>query len=255
MLLNYREYGSKEDGKAELILLHGLLGSAINWNAIAKSLVEKYHIIVPDLRNHGSSPHNTDVGYPALASDIKSLMQKLAINNASFIGHSMGGKLAMYLALENPELINDLIIADIAPVTYKHNFSDIFEPMLNLPLNEIKSRKEADEFLSKTISHKGIRDYLLQNLSKTDAGWKWKINVEGLSSGITDIQGFPSTRHEQFEGMVTFIRGELSDYVSADYYDEINHKFPNNQIKEIKGAGHWVYSEKPIDFLDMVGWC
>lgn len=252
--LHYREYGTRQDGQPVVLFLHGLLGSSINWQRIAKKIAETAtaYVVVPDLRNHGASPHDNDVSYTAMAEDIRALMRRLAIPSADFVGHSMGGKLAMLLALTSPDLLKHLVVVDISPVTYQHDFSEVFQPLLNIPLDQIKNRVDADSVLAEDIKSRAIRDHLLQNLSKTGGTWHWRVNLRALSQGVADIQGFPDTGVASYTQPCVFIRGALSDYVQADYYDQIHQYFPDNQIKEIPEAGHWVYSEKPQQFLTLL---
>lgn len=250
MQLNYREYG--DISNPSLFLLHGLFGSSVNWNRIAKELADDFFIIAPDLRNHGKSPHDDDVSYPSMAEDIYDLIDELSLSQVSMIGHSMGGKLAMHIALTHPKLVSRLVVVDIAPVTYQHDFAELFTPMKKLPLGQLQNRQEADEILTKAIKIQGIRNYLLQNLEKKWGAWRWRINLEGLSGGMPDIQDFVPVFDSVFAKETLFIKGENSDYINHSYYPMMQEMFPAYTVEEIPGAGHWVYSEKPAEFLHVV---
>ena len=164
MKLHSREYGTHNDSRPTLILLHGLLGSSSNWHGIARRLAPDYHVIVPDLRNHGASPHADRVDYPAMSEDLMGLMDERGLDSALPIGHSMGGKIAMWLSLQQPERIEGLVVADIAPVRYEHRFDTIFRALGSVDLGNLRSRGEADTSLAATLDDSGLRQYLFRFL-------------------------------------------------------------------------------------------
>lgn len=253
MKLNFREFGTRQADTPSLLLLHGLFGSLVNWQRIARNLSTEHHVIVPDLRNHGRSPHDPDVSYPAMAGDILQLLDELQMDDAIFIGHSMGGKLAMWLALAASSRVTQLVSVDIAPVAYRSGFSLILQALMDLPLEQINSRKEADAWLAPAIPTKSVRDYLLQNLQHTSQGWKWRNNVAALNAGIRTISDFPSASSEQrYTGPSLFIYGSESDYVLAEYHSKIMQLFPTAKLQSIDGAGHWVYADRADSFLQVI---
>lgn len=250
MELYYREYGSYNERNPTLILLHGLLGSSANWHGIARKLEASHHVIVPDLRNHGRSPHSDDVGYPSLALDVAELMDEHGLDSVVLIGHSMGGKAAMWLALEQPERVAGLVVVDIAPVAYPNRFDSIYDALLAVDLNSLKQRDEADAILAGYLDGVALRQYLLQNLQQRDGVWSWRINLEALLNGMELILDFPETSPGiQYLGSTLFIHGSESDYVLAEHSQSINQHFPYVRLRMVPGAGHWVYAEQPDAFL------
>ncbi|MGH8551641.1 MAG: alpha/beta fold hydrolase, partial [Methylococcales bacterium] len=173
--LSCESFGDK--GPA-LLILHGLFGAGRNWTSIARKLAEHHRVLLPDLRNHGASGHSPDMDYPHLAADLLRLLDTRRIDSAAVIGHSMGGKAAMWLALTEATRVSQLIAVDIAPVHYDHNFDQILSGMRSLPLAEIKSRGQADEWLSKSIPEPGLRQFLLQNLVFEKGRYRWRIDLE-----------------------------------------------------------------------------
>lgn len=253
MKLNFREFGEARADRPPLLLLHGLFGSLINWQRIASSLSSRYQVIVPDLRNHGRSPHSTDVSYPAMAGDILLLLDDLQVTEAVLIGHSMGGKLAMWLALNASDRVSQMVSVDMAPVTYRSNFSVILEALMALPLAQIESRKAADAWLASAIPTVSVRNFLLQNLQRTSTGWQWRNNLAALNAGIKTILDFPPMPEEQaYTGPSMFIYGSQSDYVLTEYHPRILELFPAAELQSIAGAGHWVYADQPEAFLHTI---
>ena len=249
MKLYYREFGDQHPG-TPLVLLHGLLGSLVNWQRIARSLSERYRVIVPDLRNHGRSPHDPDVSYPAMAGDVLELMDDKDVEQAALVGHSMGGKTAMSLALEHPGRVERLVVVDIAPVTYEGRLAQLLDALLALPLDKLENRRHADELLARRVTDKAVRDHMLQNLQRTDEGWRWRNNLRALRDGLDSISAFPEyAQGVSYAGPVCFIKGELSDYIRPEHEGRIRQLFPRAEIIPIPGAGHWVYAEQPGIFL------
>ncbi len=165
----------------------------------------------------------------------------------------MGGKLAMWLALTASERVAQLISVDIAPVAYQSNFNHMLQALVGMPLEQITSRKEADAWLTPAIPIKAVRDYLLQNLQHTELGWRWRNNLAALHRGIEQISGFPPTPPgTRYTGSSLFIYGSASDYVLAEYQPGILELFPATELKPVAGAGHWVYAERPDEFLQLI---
>lgn len=248
MKLHYREFGEARPG-TPLILLHGLLGSLVNWQRIARRLEARHRVIVPDLRNHGRSPHHPDVSYPAMAGDVLELMDHLGVDRAALVGHSMGGKTAMWLALERPERVEKLVVVDIAPVTYSGRLGPLLDALLALPLDRIERRAEAGQWLKRRIPERTVRDYLLQNLVRTGKDWQWRTNLRALRDGLDLISSFPEVPGGvHYPGPVLFIHGSRSDYMKSEYLPRMKQLFPRMELVALE-AGHWVYAEQPEAFL------
>jgi esterase len=250
LALHFREFGNPE--LPALCLLHGLFGSAINWMGIVKYLQDDFHIIAPDMRNHGRSPHDEGMDYSLMAGDLLKLLDHLVLNSASLLGHSMGGKVAMWLALQHPERVKKLVVADIAPVTYEHSFDRLFDGLYGLRLDKIQRREEADQVLAEWIPDKGVRQYLLQNLVKQPGGWSWRFNLGVLHKSISTLTGFPEPGRRIFAGDALFIHGERSDYVRDIYQEKIGRLFPHYRRRMLHDAGHWLYAEQPKLFAQTV---
>ncbi|RME34103.1 MAG: alpha/beta fold hydrolase, partial [Gammaproteobacteria bacterium] len=172
--LHYTEQG---EGRP-LVILHGLFGSGRNWQRVARRLAEHYRVITPDLRNHGRSPHLPGMSYPEMAADLFELMERLDLPSTLLMGHSMGGKVAMTAALQQPEKVTALIVVDIAPVRYRHSFEPIFQALKSIPVEWIRSRQEAERLLAGYIDDSVLRAFLLQNLNRDESGFHWRINLD-----------------------------------------------------------------------------
>ncbi len=236
-----------DDGPA-LVILHGLFGSANNWNRIARDLAEDHRVVMLDLPNHGQSPHVADMTYPAMARAVIHTLEVHGIDRAHVVGHSMGGKVAMALALLAPERVERLLVADIAPLTYgDRGHGELIRALQGLELARITSRNAATEALASTIPDPGVRQFLLANLEKTEAGFDWRIPLQALADNLPVVAGFPDLSGS-FEGPTLFLRGALSDYVPADAETAIRGLFPRATIDELPGAGHWLHAERPDAF-------
>jgi len=255
MLLNYQQKQmplNESDQKIEnIFVIHGLFGSLSNLANVATSLQNDYNIISVDLRNHGDSPHSESMSYEEMANDIFELADTLCIDNFSIIGHSMGGKVAMYCALQRPERINRLIIADIAPVKYGNTHQDVFDGLQTLTKNPIKSRQAADDLLSTTIHYAGIRQFLLKSLARKEGVFQLKFNLEGIMNNYSSIIDWPNI-DAVFTKPVLFLKGGDSDYILEKYSSSISHLFPNAKAKIISKTGHWLHADKPKMFNRLV---
>lgn len=233
-----------------LIILHGLFGSSRNWGAIAQRLAEHWTVHALDLRNHGQSPWSDDVRYQALAADVQGYLDDQKIGRAAIIGHSMGGKAAMALALSDPARVERLLVADIAPVRYPPAFQPYLDAMRSLDLSNIARRNEADAHLTDAVPDAGIRAFLLQNLASGPDGLAWRMNLAALDAGMEEIQGFPDDLlGNRFGGSTLFLSGGRSDYVRPAHRDTIKQSFPKARFARIPDAGHWVHAEKPAEFF------
>lgn len=244
--LNYKKVG---EGKP-LIILHGLFGSLDNWLGISKQIADEgYAVYMIDQRNHGKSPHFPEHNYTLMAQDLKEFISYHNLQSPIILGHSMGGKTVMKYAVEYPESIEKLIVADIAPRYYKPHHSAIIEGLNAVNPKEVKSRNEADEAMAAYIPEPGIRQFLLKNLDRTsDGGFEWKMNLPVIAEQINNI-GEQLTFDQPFEKPTLFMAGALSNYISEKDHEEIKTAFPKAKIVSIKKAGHWLHAENPNDFL------
>lgn len=248
MELNYHRTGNGPT----LMILHGLFGTWENWGAQIKMLADRYDIIAADLRNHGASPHSDTTDYHLMAEDVIELMDRLGIDRTLMLGHSMGGKVAMQLALDHPGRIDKLIVADIAPVDYGPHHEAVFRGLFNVDLAAIRSRADADARLAEHIDSAGVRAFLLKNLQRSrDGGFSWKMNLKALHDAYDRITAAPSASG-QFDGPVLFIKGGNSEYLLPEHADAIKARFPNARYKVIEGTGHWLHAEKPAAFNRLV---
>ena len=243
----------REEHSTPIIILHGLFGSSRNWHPVARVLAETYSVYALDLRNHGKSPHSDIMTYPAMAEDIAEFMVHKHISEARFIAHSMGGKVAMWLALTQPQRVQKLVVVDIAPVNYQHDFSTVLDAFAAVPLERISSRREADQYLSEYLSERDLRQFLLQNLQLKKGHYQWRLNLEVIKKNIKDITGFPDTGNiKPFEKRVLFVGGGQSDYLSRDYHAQTRQLFPLASFSSIKNAGHWLHAEQPELFMTLI---
>jgi esterase len=226
-------------GAVPLLIAHGLFGSARNWGVIAKRLSETRPVIAVDMRNHGASPWYDRHSYQDLAADLAAVIDA----PCDVLGHSMGGKAAMVLALQNPEKVNRLVVADIAPVAYRHTQLGPITAMRQVDLAGIENRAAARAQLGDL--EPGVPDFLLQSLDMKDR--KWRLNLDVLAREMDQIIGFPDVTG-QFEGPTLFLSGGTSDYVQPDHRPMIKALFPNAKFAKIPGAGHWLHAEKPREF-------
>jgi len=228
-----------------LLIAHGLFGSARNWGAIAKRMSEDRLVLSVDMRNHGQSDWDNSHSYPDMASD---LAEVIATHGAPMdvIGHSMGGKAAMVLALQHPTLVRRLIVADIAPVPYTHTQIGFIAAMRGLDLSLVEKRSDADRLLATEIEDAGVRAFLLQSL---DIKAKhWRLNLDVLEAEMPKIMGFPNL-DTQFNGATLFLSGAASDYVLPEHRTGIKTLFPKARFARIPDAGHWLHAEKPREFV------
>lgn len=248
MNLNYRQYSS--EGKP-LLILHGLFGSLGNWGWHSKQLAEKYAVYGIDLRNHGDSFHADELNYQIMAEDVRQLMAGLGIESCYMIGHSMGGKVAMQLALSYPNLIEKLIVVDIAPVAYSATADghvNVMAGMDSLNFEKIHNRAEAERQLEGFIADESTRKFVLTNLSRKEGGdYQWRLNLSAIRTHYDQLRDKP-IGDEPFSGPVLFVKGALSNYIQEQHKAEIIRLFPAATVKIIMQAGHWLHAEKPQAF-------
>ena len=250
MDLFHREYGSPADRPA-LVFLHGLFGSSANWRGIARRFEADHHVVVPDLRNHGRSPHADGVSYAAQATDIAELLDRLGISRGILVGHSMGGKVAMQLALSHPDRVAGLVCVDIAPVRYPlDRFGPVFEAFAAVDPATLESRQQADERMAPYLPARAVRSYMLQNLIREEQGWRWRLNLATLERGMAELSAFPPAEQAEYLGESLFVYGGNSPYVKPEHAVLIRRLFPYARLRQIVGAGHWVYADQPQAFGD-----
>jgi len=248
MELNYKRLGEGQP----LIVLHGLFGSLDNWMTLAKKWSNDFEVYLVDQRNHGQSPHSDQFSYPLMADDLKQLMDQLGLESAILLGHSMGGKTVMEFSMKYPEMVEKLIVVDIAPVSYNVHHYTIIDALKSVPLEDISSRKEAEEFLSRYIKDFGTRQFLLKNLYwQANDKLAWRFNLEVLADEILPISEYVIMKGT-FQKQTLFIAGAKSDYILPEYGATIKSKFPKYELESISGAGHWVHAEKMDEFLQAV---
>jgi esterase len=234
-----------------VIILHGLFGSSDNLARVAIELEKSYQVVRVDLRNHGNSFHDDEMNYALMVEDVKRSMDDLEIDRAHFLGHSMGGKVAMTFALSYPDKVLKLIIADIAPVQYLPHHQAILKGLTSLPLELVTNRKEADAYLKTYIEEEGIRQFLLKSLdfSKKDIP-AWKFNLSAILKNYENILSgnYPE---KQFKHDTLFIAGGKSDYIRPEYKQKTMQLFPKAQLKIIPDTSHWLHAEKPRIFISI----
>ena len=236
-----------------LVVLHGLFGSGKNWQSQARQFANQFKVFTVDLRNHGQSFHADEMNYSIMAEDVAQLLSRLELSACDILGHSMGGKVAMTLALQNPDLVARLVVADIAPVTYFHHYDDLIDPVLALPLDAIESRAQADQLLRQNIPEDQLRVFLLQNLVRESTGWRWRVNWRVIQRDMEWLTGFGDLPQDWRVDLPSlFIRGADSDYVSEAEITVIEQHFSNYGLETIEAAGHWLHAEKPEPFNRLV---
>ncbi|MCR9125514.1 MAG: alpha/beta fold hydrolase [Rhodobacteraceae bacterium] len=227
-----------------LLIVHGLYGSARNWGVIAKRLSDRGEVIAVDLRNHGDSFWSDDHGYADLAADLAEVIAAEG-RPCDVVGHSMGGKAAMMLALEHPEGLNRLVVADIAPVTYSHSQLPFIHAMRAVDLARVTRRSEAEQQLADAGVAPALQSFFTQSLD-VKAG-RWKLNLDALEAAMPQIMTFPEV-HTAWKGPALFLSGAASDYVRPEHREPIRALFPAARFAKLPGAGHWLHAEKPREF-------
>lgn len=236
------------------MILHGLFGSGGNWTTVARRLAATHRVIVADLRNHGASPHAEPMDYPSMAADVAALIEARAGGRAAVIGHSMGGKVAMWLALTRPALVERLVVVDVAPVSYRPTLQAYAAAMRAVPLRAGMRRVEADAALAAAIADPAERAFLVQNLRfDADSAPAWRLNLAAIEPAVPAISAFPDPpAGARYDGKVLVVAGERSGYVRAEHHGTVLRLFPHAAFVVVPGAGHWVHAEAPEPFLRAV---
>ena len=248
MKLNFKVVGEG----TPLVILHGVFGSLDNWQTIARKLSDRFQVFTVDLRNHGKSPHSDEHSYTLMSEDIALFFQENSIEKAHLIGHSMGGKVAMQFTLNNPNLVDHLIVVDIATRAYRGDFDDIFDALFKLDLKSFSNRHAAEEQLIQYIKEERVRQFLLKNLTRNkDGGFRWKMNLDGLYKNFNHVRGAISSNH-QVDTQTLVIAGGDSNYVGERDIADFEKLFSNVRVEIVPNAGHWVHAEAPEAFLKLV---
>lgn len=237
-----------------LLMMHGLFGSSGNWRGIARQLAASHAVHSLDLRNHGASPWADSMDYVEMADDVLQLIDRLSLDRPTVMGHSMGGKTAMALALRHPERVGRLIVVDIAPVSYADTLTPFAEAMRSADVISAASRAEVMGRLQQNVPDRGIALFLMQNLVTHNDHFDWRLNLAGISTAMPQLSAFPTELLGlHFSGPVTVIAGENSDYVRQRDGAAFRPMFTDVAVEVIKDAGHWVHADQPAAFLAAVG--
>ena len=257
------------DAGPPVVFVHGLFGQGKNWTTVAKGLADRHRVTLLDLPNHGHSPWTDRVDYLDMARLVADELEQLD-EPATLVGHSMGGKVAMQLALRRPELLRALVVVDVAPTAYPESggrtddpdeeaspFAAYIAAMRALDLDQLKTREDAEAALRSVVPSRMVRSFLLQSLVReglgTAGGWRWRLNLEALARDLGHLRGFPEPPPgATFDGPVLWIAGANSTYVLPDDRARMDELFPATRLVKIKNAGHWVHSEQPEVFLEVL---
>jgi len=236
-----------------LVILHGLFGSKRNWATVARRLGGTHHVLTVDLRNHGESPWDDRHDYPALADDVARLIESVVGGPAAVLGHSMGGKVAMVLALSRPDLVERLVVVDIPPAESAGDTRRCLEAMRGVPLATLTRRGEVEAALAEAIPNPAIRAFLAANIVDGPDGLAWGVNLEALARHFETIRGFPEIPPgRRYDGPTLFVAGGRSPHLLPEHRPAIARLFPAATVEVIPGAGHWVHAEAPDAFLAAV---
>lgn len=238
-----------------VVFCHGLFGQGKNWTQIGKVLSPDHRVLLVDMPHHGKSAWADGFDYVDAADQVAGLLEGGDL--AALVGHSMGGKIAMLVALRHPELVERLCVVDVSPVQYHHadEFRGYIEAMQALDLDRIGGRGDADAALAEAVPNTTVRSFLLQNLRRRDDGWAWQLNLDVLGRDLERLGGWPADRLDRaasYGGPVLWVAGETSPYVKDEYVAAMDRLFPSNRRVTVKGAGHWVHSEQPEVFTEVL---
>ena len=250
MMLNMIVTGTDTE-QPPVLLAHGLFGSGKNLGGLARRLAETRRVISVEMRNHGDSFHDPDHSYPALAGDLAEVIAAHG-RQADVLGHSMGGKAAMMLALTRPELVRKLVVMDIAPYAYSHTQTALIDAMEGMDLTGLRLRSDADARLAASIPEPGIRAFLLQSLDLKSDPPRWKYNLTALRDQMNQLIGWPETAPKgTYEGPALFLAGAESDYCREPQVEAIRAHFPQAKLRYFAGAGHWLHADRPAEVAEV----
>ena len=234
-----------QNSSPAVILIHGMFGSLSNLGVLARSLVADYQVISVDLRNHGDSPHESLMDLPSMAADIIELMDDLELSSATLIGHSLGGKVSMQVALNSPERVCGLVVIDIAPVTYDARQDAALDALNLLAEHTVESRRDADALISEDIAEASVRAFLLKNLARKPEGdFRLKLNLASINQNYASTLVSAPIGHP-YEGPALFLKGEHSAYIQEKHRPIIQQLFPHSQLEVVAETAHWLHAEKP----------
>ncbi len=235
-----------------MIILHGVFGSSDNWFSVGKSFAENWKVYLVDLRNHGQSFHSEEFNYSVMANDINNLIQKEGLGRPVVVGHSMGGKVAMQLAVNQPNLINKLVIVDIAPKKYPMHHKTLVEGLLSIDLKNIGNRQDLELRISRFENNPVVRQFLMKNVGRDkSSNFRWKLNLDSIYNNLDKLSEALDYTNP-YLGKTLFIKGEDSNYINIEDGDLIHQIFPNANIFLIPEAGHWVQADQPKQFIKIV---
>lgn len=250
MKLHYVEYGGEE---TPLVILHGLLGSERNWHSVAKRLAPHFHLIIPDLRNHGVSGHEEDHSISSMCDDVEELVDDLDLEPFFLLGHSMGGHVAMHYAYRHPGRLKALVVEDIAPRSYHTGLVDILEAMAAVDLSQYREKRLVELALRSGIPDSAIRHFVLTNLVRDNDRLYWRVNVQALLDfARNEVSRFQANPGDLYDGPTLFLGGMNSMYRLDHDEDVIRQHFPSAEIRMVPDAGHWIHHEAPDAFCDVV---
>lgn len=247
MILHATEAGSGPP----LALLHGLFGAGRNLGLVQRRLADRFRVLALDLRNHGASPHSGQMDYPTMAGDVAETLAGRGALPAALLGHSMGGKVAMRLALERPGAVSRLVVADIAPVAYPPQHRHLLAALQRLELSPGLARAEADANLAKSVPDSRVRGFLLQNLI-TGQHPRWQIGLAEIAAAMPALEDFPALPGASYGGPALFVAGGRSNYLRTDQWTLIRTLFPKAELATLPLAGHWLHADEPKEFLALV---
>ena len=233
-----------------VVILHGLFGSSANWRSVARALASHHRVLCVDLRNHGTSPWADSMDYLEMAEDVRTLIARQSLSSPTVVGHSMGGKTAMALALTSPASVGNLVVVDIAPVPYADRFTPYVEAMRSIDAAAAASRTDTQRRLAERLPDPATAPFLMQNLVSRNDHFDWRLNLAAIGMSVPALSAFPSVLlGRRFKGPTSLIHGSTSDYVAAADIESFRDQFPDFQSHTIEGAGHWVHAEQPDAFL------
>jgi len=250
MQLNFKMFGSPLH--APVVILHGMFGTLDNWQTVARMLAERYCVYILDLRNHGRSPHSAEFGYAVMAQDIIEFIEEQALGAVHLVGHSMGGKVAMQVAFSRADLLESLVVVDIAPKTYTGHHESVFEAMFAVDVDKLQSRQEAEAILDGFPALDwSTKQFILKNLtiSKHTQRYEWRMNLPVIHAHYEEILGFEPPA-KPYAGHTLFVRGAQSKYIEPQEWAAYVQFFPQAHLVEIADAGHWVHADQPQAFVD-----
>jgi len=237
------EFTNNPNVDKPIVLLHGLFGSLENVGGIARLLSKEYGVYSLDLPNHGRSRHIDESSLSTFADRIEMCLDELGVQESFVVGHSLGGKVAMEVALRKPLAVKKLVVLDIAPVKYPRRHDDVFQGLSSIDLKAIKSRGDADKLMKAQVPELAVRSFLLKNLYKVDDNYSWRMNLASIKEGYEQL--INANANLTYENDVLFLKGENSNYITEEYRKEILSRFPKTQLKIVSDTEHWLHAEKP----------